>query len=90
MRAFKCGVVLLLAVFTGSAMAATAKSTVRFSKGVTESGEAYQVYTVRCSDRSEVPITFWKASKQWCLGELAKEQCTKKKIKAANNACKTV
>ena len=89
-RSFILGL-LSTALFIASsgASAASVKSMMRHAGGITDEGRAYEVHVVVCSDGVQVPITYWKGQKQWCLGEVSSEQCSKKKISTAIKACKT-
>ena len=56
-------------------------------KGVSATGEKFRSYTVTCSDKKVHPLTSWKYGKQWCVGHLSADYCSKKRIKAAKRAC---
>lgn len=88
MRSITLGLLTGLLFISSVASAAGVKTLSRYSEGSTEDGKDYQVFSVTCLDRTLVPITHWVADRQWCLGELAKESCVPRKMKAAVKACK--
>lgn len=51
-------------------------------------GEEYRKYTVLCNNGDDHPITAWGSGKRWCVGEASQENCAKKQIKTAKEACK--
>lgn len=79
--------VVMLSVVSATAMSASVKLLSKYTSGTTDDGKAYDVYSVTCSDKTEVPITRWLDDKSWCLGELGTEQCAKNKMKIAMMAC---
>ena len=54
----------------------------------TADGTPYKNYQVKCSNNRTHAISRWEESDQWCVGEQASENCSRKKIKAAKLACK--
>ena len=60
----------------------------QFSNGATADGTPYGQYQVKCSNGKKMPLTAWDNRKKWCVGEGSAEQCQKKQIKAAKQACK--
>lgn len=79
------GSVLALSV---NALAAKPTSIVFDSNGKTAEGTAYGNYQVKCSNGKKMPLTAWENRKKWCVGDATSEQCEKKQIKAAKQACK--
>ncbi|HUH38203.1 MAG TPA: hypothetical protein VL027_09700 [Spongiibacteraceae bacterium] len=58
------------------------------SEGVTPDGVEYANYIVKCSNGQRMPLTAWDKRKKWCVGLESQEDCHKKQIKAAKEACK--
>jgi hypothetical protein len=58
------------------------------SEGKAPDGQEYASYVVKCSDGTEKPLTAWDNRKNWCVGKVSREDCEKKQIRAAKNACK--
>ena len=79
--------VLALSLASVSAFAATPKSFVKASTGVTDDGQKYSIHRVTCSNKKEATLTYWNATKQYCIGEVASDECKKKKMKIAKTAC---
>ncbi len=77
-----------LLVLSVSALAAKPTSIVFDSNGATTDGTPYGQYQVKCSNGKKMPLTAWDNRKKWCVGEGSTEQCQKKQIKAAKQACK--
>ncbi len=77
-----------LVCFAAGAHAAKPTSIVFESEGKTPDGEEYAGYVVKCSDGTDKPLTAWDSRKNWCVGKVSKEDCEKKQIRAAKNACK--
>lgn len=71
-----------------NAVAAKPTSIVFDSNGTTDEGTAYSNYMVKCSNGKKAPLTAWDNRKKWCVGDAASENCHKKQIKAAKQACK--
>lgn len=57
-------------------------------KNKTWRGEVYKTYSVRCSDSAKRTISYWKKSKQWCVGTQPK-RCSKKRLTTATVACRS-
>ncbi len=70
------------------ALAAKPTSIIFDSNGMTAEGTPYGNYQVKCSNGKTSPLTAWDNRKKWCVGDAASEQCEKKQIKAAKQACK--
>jgi hypothetical protein len=77
----------LLAISAG-AFAAKPTSIVFDANGKTAEGSEYGKYHVKCSNGKKQPLTAWENRKKWCVGEDSAENCQKKQIKAAKQACK--
>lgn len=75
-------------VFSLSATAAKPTSITFQSNGTTPDGVEYSNYIVKCSNGQKQPITAWDKRKKWCVGSESMENCSKKQITAAKNACK--
>ena len=82
----------LLSLFIGflllsaHSVARTPVSVTFHSEGVTEDGEAYRIFVVRCKTSGRIPLTAW-SDNQWCVGEESRENCFKKQWDAAKAAC---
>jgi len=70
-------------VFAGSPVSITFDSS-----GTNIDGSEYASYLVKCSNNNKLPLTAWNSRKTWCVGEVSRENCHKKQIKAAKQACK--
>lgn len=77
-----------VAVSASSAFAAKPVSIKYVEDIVVEGDQIYSHYSVKCSDGSEKDISAWDKRKTWCIGKGAKDDCTKKQIKAAKQVCK--
>jgi len=71
-----------------SAFAASPVSITFDSNGSATDGAEYANYLVKCSNNEKKPLTAWNKRKKWCVGENSQENCHKKQIKAAKQACK--
>ncbi len=80
---------VLLLLSSYASLAAKPVSVKYNGKATDESGIAYLVYQVRCSNGVIKPISAWDNKKRWCMGEGSTEGCSKKQIKAAKLACKS-
>lgn len=72
----------------GTALAAKPVSIVFESEGQAPDGKEYAIYTVKCSNGQQQPLTAWDNRKEWCVGKDSKENCERKQIRAAKAACK--
>ena len=83
-------VTMASALFAISLSAAASKPTsITFeSEGNSPDGKAYALYSVKCSDGQVQPLTAWDNRKTWCVGNVSQENCDKKQIRAAKDACK--
>ena len=79
--------IALLAVTFSASASKPAKITPGES-GKTADGVEYRNYNVTCSDGKIQPLTSWDDGKKWCIGHASQENCEKKQIKAAKQACK--
>ena len=69
-------------------LAAKPTSIVFESNGTSSDGTAFSNYSVKCSNGKSLPLTAWDNRKKWCVGEESSEDCQRKQIKAAKQACK--
>lgn len=76
----------LLVASTG-ALAAKPTSIAFQGNGESEDGKPYASYTVKCSNGKQMPLTAWDKRRKWCVGEASSENCERKQIKAAKEAC---
>ncbi|WP_101760210.1 hypothetical protein [Oceanicoccus sp. KOV_DT_Chl] len=76
----------LLAV-SMTATAAKPTSITFAADGTTPDGVEYSNYIVKCSNGQKQPLTAWNQRKKWCVGSDSLDNCHKKQIKAAKNAC---
>lgn len=58
------------------------------AEGTTADGQEYANYVVRCSNGERQPLTAWDSRKKWCVGKDSQEDCHRKQISAAKQACK--
>ena len=77
-----------LLVIAMGANAAKPTSITFDSDGVTPDGVEFSSYIVKCSNGQQQPLTAWDNRKKWCIGSESQDNCHKKQIKAAKNACK--
>lgn len=75
-------------VLSSAAFAAKPVSITFESDGTTGDGVEFANYIVKCSNGQEQPLTAWDGRKKWCVGRESQENCEKKQIKAAKDACK--
>jgi len=73
---------------SASTLAAKPTSIVFDSNGTAADGAAFGNYHVKCSNGKKMPLTAWENRKKWCVGAESAENCHKKQIKAAKQACK--
>lgn len=90
MNFIKVAAFAALAIFSASSFAAKPTSIVFDSNNETAEGTAYSTYRVKCSNGKQKELTAWDNRKKWCVGDATSEECEKKQIKAAKNACKNV
>jgi hypothetical protein len=74
--------------FSLGASAAKPTSITFQSTGSTPDGVEYSNYIVKCSNGQQQPITAWDKRKKWCVGSESLENCSKKQISTAKQACK--
>lgn len=77
-----------LIVFSAGALAAKPTSIVFDANAATSDGTAYSKYTVKCSNGKKAELTAWDNRAKWCVGDATSENCEKKQINAAKDACK--
>jgi hypothetical protein len=73
--------------FSMGAFAAKPTSITFESEGTAPDGRTYANYIVKCSDSRQQPLTAWDNRKNWCVGKDSQEDCFKKQIRAAKQAC---
>lgn len=78
------GLVLVPAI----CFAAKPTSIVFDANATTADGKPYAKYTVKCSNGKKAALTAWDNRSKWCVGEANSENCEKKQINAAKDACK--
>ena len=54
----------------------------------TAEGASYELFEVKCSNKSKPAITKWDEPKQWCVGAESTESCKRSKMRAATLACR--
>jgi hypothetical protein len=77
----------LILVSAGS-FAAKPTSIVFDDNASTTDGTEYAKYTVKCSNGKKAELTAWDNRSKWCVGDSSSENCEKKQIEAAKEACK--
>ena len=88
MKFIKVAAFAALAAFSAGSMAAKPTSIVFQSNQETAEGTAFASYTVKCSNGKKVDVTAWDGRRKWCVGGADSENCSKKQISAAKDACK--
>lgn len=74
---------------SANAFAAKPTSITFDSDSKTADGKEYALYVVKCSNGEQQPLTAWDKRKKWCVGKDSQENCHKKQIRAAKQACKS-
>ncbi|MEZ5573419.1 MAG: hypothetical protein R3E64_15580 [Halioglobus sp.] len=77
-----------LIVFSAASFAAKPTSIVFNANAATNDGTSYAKYTVKCSNGKKAELTAWDNRSKWCVGDATSENCEKKQINAAKDACK--
>jgi hypothetical protein len=77
-----------LILFSAGSLAAKPTSIVFDANAATSDGTAYAKYTVKCSNGKKAALTAWDNRGKWCVGDATSENCEKKQINAAKDACK--
>ena len=77
-----------LIVFSAGSLAAKPTSIVFDANATTSDGTDYSTYTVKCSNGKKAELTAWDNRSKWCVGDATSDQCEKKQINAAKDACK--
>ena len=88
MNVFKYVAAAALLVVSASSLAAKPTSIVFYSNAATPDGIAYAKYIVKCSNGKKAAMTAWDNRSKWCVGDAKSDQCEKKQINAAKDACK--
>ncbi len=76
-----------LALSALTANAARPTGFVLLEKETSAEGDRYSNYLVKCSNGTTAQLTAWNNRKKWCIGEDSSENCNRKQIKAAKQAC---
>lgn len=87
MNLIKASAATALLALSASSFAAKPTSIVYQGDGETADGKPYAEYLVKCSNGKQMPMTAWDKRRKWCVGEASDENCEKKQIKAAKEAC---
>ena len=90
MNITKIAIASALILFSAGSLAAKPTSIVFESKATTSDGTPYSKYTVKCSNGKKAELTAWNNRGKWCVGDATSENCEKKQINAAKDACKAV
>ena len=85
---FKAAIATSCLVLSVGAFAAKPTAITFESDSTTPDGKPYANYIVKCSDSRQQPLTAWDNRKNWCVGKDSQEDCHKKQIRAAKQACK--
>lgn len=88
MNFIKVAAFAALAAFSAGSLAAKPTSIVFQSNQETAEGTAFASYMVKCSNGKKAEVTAWDGRRKWCVGDAGSENCTKKQISAAKDACK--
>lgn len=76
-----------LLVVSAASFAARPTSIVFQSNEQTAGGQDYSVYMVKCSNGKTATMSAWENRRKWCVGTELNDECEKKQIKAAKEAC---
>ena len=87
-NAIKTAAAISLLAISSSGFAAKPTSIVFDSNNETGEGATYSTYMVKCSNGKKMELTAWDNRRKWCVGDAASQDCEKKQIKAAKQACK--
>jgi len=88
MKLSKIAATTALVLFAAGSFAAKPTSIVFDANAATADGTAYAKYTVKCSNGKKAELTAWNNRSKWCVGDATSENCEKKQINAAKDACK--
>lgn len=77
-----------LVIFSASSFAAKPTSIVFEANAASGDGTPYAKYTVKCSNGKKAELTAWDNRSKWCVGDASSQNCEKKQINAAKDACK--
>ena len=88
MNAPKFAAIIGLILFSAGSFAAKPTSIVFDANAATTDGTSYAKYTVKCSNGKKAELTEWDNRSKWCVGDATSENCEKKQINAAKDACK--
>ncbi|MBN7798294.1 hypothetical protein [Parahaliea mediterranea] len=87
MNLIKTAAAATLLIVSAGSFAAKPTSIVFKGNSETADGTPFAEYTVKCSNGKQMPLTAWDKRRKWCVGEASAENCEKKQIKAAKEAC---
>jgi|TARA_B110000503_G_scaffold85816_1_gene130689 hypothetical protein len=88
MNLFKFAATTALIIFSAGSLAAKPTSIVFDANAATSDGTAYSTYMVKCSNGKKAELTAWDNRGKWCVGDASSDNCEKKQINAAKDACK--
>ena len=88
MNASKFAATVALLIFSTSSLAAKPTSIVFEANAAAGDGKPYAKYTVKCSNGKKAELTAWDNRGKWCVGDSSSQNCEKKQINAAKEACK--
>ena len=88
MTFIKAAAFAALATFSAGSLAAKPTSIVFQANQETTEGTAFASYMVKCSNGKKKEVTAWDGRRKWCVGGVDSENCSKKQISAAKDACK--
>ena len=77
-----------LVIVSASSFAAKPTSIVFDANAASGDGTPYAKYTVKCSNGKKAELTAWDNRSKWCVGDASSQNCEKKQINAAKDACK--
>ena len=88
MMYLKTAAAAALVAFSAGSFAAKPTSIVFNANGENAEGTPYSTYMVKCSNGKKVDVTAWDGRRKWCVGGTDSDNCSKKQISAAKDACK--
>jgi len=88
MKLAKFAAATALVVFSAGGLAAKPTSIVFDANATSGEGTPYAKYTVKCSNGKKAALTAWDNRSKWCVGDATSQNCEKKQINAAKDACK--
>jgi hypothetical protein len=88
MKLVKIATTMALLTFAVGSFAAKPTSIVFDANAASGDGTPYAKYTVKCSNGKKAELTAWDNRSKWCVGDSTSQNCEKKQINAAKDACK--